>query len=82
MPDPAATLSDIARVLRGGGPLVIACRTSDDATPRWMDPEIYHIRSADEIATLLRAASFAHINHHPGDTSNHATHLFVARLDA
>jgi SAM-dependent methyltransferase len=80
MPDPAATIADIARVLRPGGTLVIACRTSEDATPAWIDPKIYRFRSADEITGMLRAAGFDHVEHEPGDAEPHATHLFVARL--
>jgi SAM-dependent methyltransferase len=80
MPDPAATIADIARVLRPGGWLVIACRTSDDDIPAWIDPNIYRIRSADEITAMLRAAGFDHVEHEPGDTETHFIHLFVARL--
>jgi SAM-dependent methyltransferase len=80
MPDPAATIADIARVLRPGGRLVIACRTSDDDTPAWIDPDIYRIRSADEITAMLRAAGFDDVVHEPGDTKTHFIHLFVARL--
>ena len=80
MPDPAATIADIARVLRPGGTLAIACRTSDDKTPAWLDPNIYHIRTADEITAILRAAGFDHIAHEPGDTATHSIHLFLARL--
>jgi SAM-dependent methyltransferase len=80
MPDPAATIADIARVLRPGGPLVIACRTSDDDTPAWIDPNIYCIRSAADIISMLRAAGFDHVEHEPGDAGTHFIHLFVARL--
>ena len=80
MPDPAATIADIARVLRPGGTLVIACRTNDDETPAWIDPHIYHLRSTDEVTRMLRAARFDHIEHEPGDDETHAIHLFVASL--
>jgi ubiquinone/menaquinone biosynthesis C-methylase UbiE len=80
MPDPAATFADIARVLRPGGTLVIACRTSDDDTPAWIDPHIYRIRSADEITAMLRAAGFDRVVHEPGEAGTHFIHLFVARL--
>jgi len=80
MPDLAATIADIARVLRPGGTLVVACRTTDDETPAWIDPNIYRIRSADEITGVLRAAGFDHVEHEPSDAGAHATHLFVARL--
>ncbi len=36
MPDPQATINDIARVLEPGGRLVIACRVGDDETPVWI----------------------------------------------
>ena len=80
MPDPAATIADIARVLRPGGTLVIACRTSDDDTPAWIDPDIYRIRSADEITAMLRAAGFDRVVHERGEAGTHFIHLFVARL--
>ena len=81
MPDPAATIADIARVLRPGGTLAIACRTSDDDTPAWLDQNIYRIRTADEITAMLQAAGFDHIEHEPGDAATtHLVHLFVARL--
>jgi SAM-dependent methyltransferase len=80
MPDPAATLADIARVLRPGGTLVIACRTRDDDTPAWIDPDIYRIRTAAELTTMLRVAGFDNIEHEPGDDKSHFVHLFVARL--
>jgi len=80
MPDPVATFADIARVLRPGGTLVIVCRTSDDDTPAWIDPDIYRIRSADEITAMLRAAGFVRVVHEPGEAGTHFIHLFVARL--
>jgi SAM-dependent methyltransferase len=80
MPDPAATITDIARVLRPGGSLVIACRTSDTPAPAWIDPDVYRIPTAARITAMLHAAGFGHLEHEPGDTSNHDIHLFVARL--
>jgi ubiquinone/menaquinone biosynthesis C-methylase UbiE len=80
MPDPAATIADIARVLKPGATLAIACRTLDDETPSWMDPGVYRIRSIDEINGMLTAAGLQTIEHERGDESKHSTHLFVARL--
>ena len=80
MPDPAATITDIARVLRPGGTLVIACRTSDEETPAWMDPDIYRLRSTAEITEMLRNAGFDHVEHEPSEAAAHTIHLFVARL--
>jgi ubiquinone/menaquinone biosynthesis C-methylase UbiE len=79
MPEPAATVADIARVLKPGGTLVIACRTKDDDMPSWMDPDIYRIRSADEIIDMLTVANFEQIEQERGAGSHHAIHLFVAR---
>jgi hypothetical protein len=59
---------------------VIACRTSDDETPAWIDPDIYRIRTADELTTALQTAGFDHTQHETGDAATHFTHLFVARL--
>ena len=79
MTDPTATITDIARVLRPGGTLVIACRTSEANAPGWMDPTIYRIPSANQITTMLRAAGFDIIEHEPATTHTHHTHLFAAR---
>ena len=80
MPDPAATIADIARVLKPGGTLVIACRTTEDDTADWMDPDVYRIRSTDEITAMLTAAGFQQIEHEQGPDSHHPVHLFTARL--
>jgi SAM-dependent methyltransferase len=80
MPDPAATIADIARVLKPGGTLVIACRTAEDDTPGWMDPEIYRIRSSEEITSMLTSAGFADVEHERGDDFTHGIRLFVGRL--
>jgi ubiquinone/menaquinone biosynthesis C-methylase UbiE len=80
MADPAATLADIARVLRADGRLVVACRTSDDSTPAWMDPNVYRIPSATQVVTMLQDAGFGDIEHEPGDRSQCAVHYFVGRL--
>lgn len=80
MADPAATFVDITRVLRPGGTLVVACRTSDTPTPAWMDPNVYRVPTADQVTSMLRNAGFAQIEHHPGRTSDHDLQLFAARL--
>ncbi len=48
--DPTETFTDIARVLRPGGTLVIASRTSDTPSTAWMDPDIYRIPTAARLA--------------------------------
>jgi SAM-dependent methyltransferase len=78
MPDPAATIAEVARVLRPGGRFVLACRVGDDPMPAWMDPGVYRIPTIAAIGTMLGAAGFAPITHHPGDESTHCTHWFVA----
>ena len=82
MPDPAATIADVARVLRPGGRFVIACRVGDDPMPAWMDPDVYRIPTIAEIEAMLASADFALIAHQPGDESTHCTHWFVAEHPA
>lgn len=80
MPDPMATFTEIARVLRPGGMLAIACRTSDTPTAAWIDPDVYRIPSAAQVIEMLHAAGFNGVEHRPGDTSNRDIHCFAARL--
>lgn len=82
MPDPAATFTDIARVLRPGGTLAVACRTSDTPSAAWIDPDVYRIPSVAEVIEILHAAGFDGVEHQPGDTSNRDIHCFAARLPA
>lgn len=82
MSDPQSTLTDVVRVLRPGGRLVIACRVGDDEMPAWMDPTVYRIPTVDRIETMLRAAGFERITHHAGDEATRWTHWFVADLRA
>ncbi|MDP2291529.1 MAG: class I SAM-dependent methyltransferase [Actinomycetota bacterium] len=77
MPDPAATFADIARVLRPGGTLVIACRTSDTPSPAWMDPTIYRIPTAAQLTAMLNASGFDRVDQH---TADDALHVFAAHL--
>ena len=80
MPDAAATFIDIVRVLRPGGTLVVACRTSDTPTPAWMDPNIYRVPTAAHVTALLADAGFTHVEHHPAEADDHDLQLFAARL--
>jgi ubiquinone/menaquinone biosynthesis C-methylase UbiE len=80
MPDPTATLTDIARVLRPGGRLVIACRTSDTPLPAWMDPGIYRVPTLTQLHAMLDAASpgYTDIAHHIAPAAGHDLHLVTA----
>jgi SAM-dependent methyltransferase len=80
MPEPQNMLNEVARVLRPGGRLVIACRVSDDPIPSWMDPTIYRIPSVAEVVAMLNIARFTGIAHHAGNESSHFTHWFVGDL--
>lgn len=81
MADPTATFTDIARVLRPGSTLVIACRTSDTPIPTWMDPDIYRIPTAAQLTAMLTTAGYDHIAHHTVDTTaGHQLNLFAAHL--
>lgn len=80
MPDPTATLADIGRVLRPGGTLVVACRTSDTPKPAWMDPAVYRIPTADKVTAMLLDAGYDTVDHDVVDTARHELHLFTAQL--
>ena len=80
MPDPTATFAEIVRVLRPGGTLVIACRTSDTSIPAWMDPDIYRIPTAPQLTSMLTSAGFDLVDHHVVDTAGYQLHLFAAHL--
>lgn len=79
MPDTAATFAEIARVLKPGGTLVIACRTSDDPTPSWMDPDVYRIQSAAALVDMLTVAGLEVLDHERADDARHPVNVLVAR---
>ncbi len=80
IPDPNETFADIARVLRAGGTLVLACRTSDTPVPAWMDPVIYRIPTAAHLTSMLTSTGFDRVDHHTVDTAGYQLHLFAAHL--
>lgn len=80
MPDPTATFTEIARVLRPGGTLVIGSRTSDTPPPTWMDPDVYRIPTATQVTEMLTAAGFDNVDHHTVDAIGYELHLFAAHL--
>ncbi len=78
MADPLATLTDIARVLRPGGRLVVACRTSDTPLPAWIDPDIYRVPTARQLIDMLHSAGLERVDHHVIDDATHPLHLLAA----
>jgi SAM-dependent methyltransferase len=80
LPDLAATVVEIARVVRPGGTLVIACRTSDTPHPRWMDPEVYRIPAAAHLVEVVEAAGFEMVEHRYDDAAEPEVHVLSARL--
>ena len=81
MPDPAATITEVARVLRPGGRFVVACHVGDDAPPAWVDPEVYDIPPAARVREMLHLAGFEHVEVvSNGDDVPWPTYWFVAEL--
>lgn len=80
MPEPQTTIAEIARVLRPGGRLVVACRVGDVEMPAWMDPAVYRIPTIREIEGMLAATGFASVERHSADDPQHHVHWFVADL--
>lgn len=56
--DPAHHLAEIHRVLRPSGRLVLAFRDRTPDVEASAPPDIYHLRSRDEVMALLTAAGF------------------------
>jgi len=56
--DPAPHLAEIHRVLRSGGRLVLAFRDRTPDVEASAPPDIYHLRSRDDVLALLAVAGF------------------------
>jgi SAM-dependent methyltransferase len=77
-PDLAAAFGELRRVLAPGGRLVVAIR--DMKVMQQLDPDVFTLRSPQELAAALRDAGFAQadVETPPGGK----THLIVAALPA
>jgi ubiquinone/menaquinone biosynthesis C-methylase UbiE len=66
-------LSEIRRVLVPGGRVVLGFREKNATTEKALPAEVYNLRSAQNVADLLRAAGFA-----PQIESDHRSGLWIA----
>lgn len=60
-PDPAATLADIARVLRPGSRLVLTAPADDHPLPARFDTDVYRVSSLADATDVLRTAGFVDV---------------------
>src|SRR5262245_56772431 len=63
-PEPAATLAEVARVLRHGGRLVLALRTAEHPLPRRLDRNVYHVPTTEQLIEWLDRAAFTDVQLH------------------
>jgi agmatine deiminase len=78
MDEPATTLAEIARVLRPGGTLALACVVSDDGLDPWKDPTVYRTPSINDIHDHFATAGFVRVEHRSLDQPS-GVHLFFGR---
>lgn len=79
MNEPATTLTEIARVLRPGGTLALACVVSDDGLDPWKDPTVYRTPSIDDVHSHFATAGFVRVEHRALDQPS-GVHLFFGRV--
>ncbi len=60
-PDPAATLAEVARVLRPDGRLVLAFRSGEHPLPARLDPDVYRVPTTTQAIEWAQAAGFSHV---------------------